>query len=124
MLSRRVVPNPVLLTSVMVAGLLLFAVDSISAEQPAAARPHAVPRDREPGLLDGFQAVQRGQGPQPVDREAQERADRASRIFVRLVHRDVGARMRERYRARRPGHAAARYHDPHLSLRITRIDIH
>ena len=31
------VPNPVILTSVMVAGLLLFAVDSTSAEQPAAA---------------------------------------------------------------------------------------
>src|SRR6202021_2635409 len=36
--SRRVVPNPVLLTSVVVAGLLLFAVDSISPEQPAAAQ--------------------------------------------------------------------------------------
>src|SRR6202453_4885701 len=46
--SRRVVPNPVILTSVMVAGLLLFAVDSTSAEQPAAA-PAAAQQANAPG---------------------------------------------------------------------------
>jgi hypothetical protein len=46
--SRRVVPNPVILTSVMVAGLLLFAVDSTSAEQPAAA-PAAAQQVNGPG---------------------------------------------------------------------------
>src|ERR1700721_3733187 len=56
--SRRVVPNPVLLTSVVVAGLLLFAVDSISPEQPAAAQaaqpandPGANPSVCEPSQL-------------------------------------------------------------------------
>jgi hypothetical protein len=89
------------------------------AEQLAVARPHPLPRHGEPGRLDLRQAAEGLQGPQPVDRQAHERADRASRILVCLVHRDLGTSPCERDRARRPGHAAARYHDPHLSLRIT-----
>ena len=46
--SRRTVPNPVILTSVVMAGLLLFAVNSMSAEQPAAA-PAAAQQANAPG---------------------------------------------------------------------------
>jgi hypothetical protein len=54
------------------------------AQQPARSGPHPLPGNRKTPVADPVQAVDRRQAAQPVDGEAEERADVAGRIRVRL----------------------------------------